>query len=139
MPRLEWARSGEPGNAEFLLGLCIEGLELPVLEGPVSEAGAADRSPAALLDKIDLVKAPVVRGEVNSPAAYHPTVNQGRFYPRFFAFSDAEGIWLALGIIHERSEERVFYFVVMKIAFTLVRSLFKYDHLEAGCRELLRH
>ena len=76
--RVERARAGEARHADLPLDLGVVRLELGVADRPVRKGGAGDRADAAAFVEVDLVQAPVVRGEVRGAAADVGRVPGGR-------------------------------------------------------------
>ena len=63
--RVEGIGSRQTGNSHFPLRLGVVRFEVGIGDRPIGQTRAFDRSPAAALGKVDLVKTPVVPGELN--------------------------------------------------------------------------
>ena len=80
-PRLGGRGPGETGDADLPVDFRVVGLELIVGKRPVGEPSAGDAAKTAVLVEVDVVKAPVVAGEVRC-CCHRPFARSGvRAYP----------------------------------------------------------
>src|ERR1700716_1242831 len=72
------ACAGKTGDADVPFHLRVVRFELCISNRPVLEPGTGDRAQAAAFHEIDLMEAPVVRGEMRATAANGPRIPERR-------------------------------------------------------------
>jgi hypothetical protein len=109
-------------------------LHLGVGHGPIGEVRAGDRALLTALDEIDLVKAPVVRGEVHRAATNQTSILQDALFRRDIVGRCAVGVGLRVPVVRERRHRGDRELVVLEVGCAKVRPLFEHDDTKASLR-----
>ena len=136
---VKWIRSAQTGYSKVPFSLGVVWLEIVVRDRPVAQIGARHRSQHGTLVKILGMETPVIRGEMDRPAAHHATVFDSLLLLRGIGRCFAKRIELFLGIVGEPGAKHDGDFIVLEIFFVTPRSLLQRNHAKSGGSELLRH
>src|SRR6266478_1142793 len=136
--RIKRARSRQSRHAKFPLGSCVVPLEIRVSNWPVFQTRSRNWTPPGTLHEIDLMKPPIIGGEMNTAAADQPSIPDSWLRLRTVVLRLAKRVRLLAPVVSERVQVVRPVFVVLEVARLKTRSLLKHDHAKSIRGQLFR-
>src|SRR6266481_8393135 len=136
--RIERARPGEAGYADYPLDLRVVRLKVGIGNRPIGKGGAGNIADLAVFLEIDFVETPEVGGEVDAAAADATAIENGLLFPGGFLGRLAESDGMDVDLVGEQALDEDFSFVVREIFFAEIFALFEDNHAETVGGEFFR-